>query len=65
LSVKGEVPAHVDSIEAARLNIQLAQEKLYKGLRQAGFGLYTTPLAELYYDQGRSQSNGYGLHFGT
>ncbi len=63
LSVKGEVPAHVDSIEAARLNIQLAQEKLYKGFVKAGFGLYTTPLAELYYDQGRSKSNGYGLHF--
>lgn len=63
LSVKGEVPAHVDSIEAARLNIQLAQEKLYKGFVKAGFGLYTTPLAELYYDQGRSKSNGYGLHY--
>ncbi len=63
LSVKGEVPAHVDSIEAARLNIQLAQEKLYKGFIKAGFGLYTTPLAEVYYDQARSKTNGYGLHY--
>ncbi len=63
LTVKGEVPAHVDSIEAARLNIQLAQEKLYKGFVKAGFGLYTTPLAEVYYDQTRSKSNGYGLHY--
>ena len=63
LTVKGEVPAHVDSIEAARLNIQLAQEKLYKGFVKAGFGLYTTPLAEIYYDQTRSKSNGYGLHY--
>lgn len=63
LTVKGEVPAHVDSIEAARLNIQLAQEKLYKGFAKAGFGLYTTPLLELYYDQTRSKTNGYGLHY--
>jgi hypothetical protein len=63
LDVKGTVPAHVDSIEAARLNIQLAQEKLYKGFVKAGFGLYTTPLAEFYYDQTRSKSNAYGFHF--
>lgn len=63
LSVKAEVPAQVDSIEAARLNIQLAQEKLYKGFAKAGFGLYTTPLVELYYDQTRSRKNGYGLHY--
>lgn len=63
LTVKGEVPAHVDSIEAAKLNIQLAQEKLYKGFAKAGFGLYTTPLVELYYDQARSKTNGYGLHY--
>lgn len=63
LQVKGEVPAQVDSIEAARLNIQLAQEKLYKGFAKAGFGLYTTPLVELYYNQTRSRKNGYGLHY--
>ena len=63
MEVKGEVPAHVDSIDAARLNIQTAQEKLYKGFVKAGFGLYTTPLAELYYDQTRSKQNGYGIHF--
>ncbi len=63
MEVKGEVPAHVDSIDAARLNIQTSQEKLYKGFVKAGFGLYTTPLAELYYDQTRSRQNGYGIHF--
>ncbi len=63
MEVKGEVPAHVDSIDAARLNIQTAQEKLYKGFVKAGFGLYTTPLAELYYDQTRSRQNGFGIHF--
>src|SRR5690606_32497509 len=63
LPVKAEVPARVDSIEAARLNIRMAQEKLYKGFVKAGFGLYTTPLVELYYDQARSTSNGFGIHF--
>ena len=63
LTVKGEVPARVDSIEAAKLNIQLAQQKLYKGFVKAGFGLYTTPLFELYYDQTRNRKNAYGLHF--
>ncbi len=63
LTVTGQVPVHVDSIEAAKLNIQLAQEKLYKGFVKAGFGLYTTPLVEAYYDQTRSRDNGYGLHY--
>ncbi|HEX2616405.1 MAG TPA: hypothetical protein VHL57_02625, partial [Flavobacteriales bacterium] len=63
IDVKGSVPARVDSIEAAKLNIQLAQQKLYKGFVKAGFGLYTTPLAEVYYDQTRSRKNGYGLHY--
>lgn len=63
LNVTGQVPVHVDSIEAAKLNIQLAQERLYKGFIKAGFGLYTTPLVEAYYDQTRSRENGYGLHY--
>lgn len=63
LNVRGEVPARVDSIQAAKLNVQLAQQKLYKGFVKAGFGLYTTPLAEVYYDQTRSRRNAYGLHY--
>lgn len=63
LPVKAEVPAHVDSIEAAKLNIQSAQQRLYKGFAKAGFGLYTTPLFEVYYDQTRERRNSYGIHF--
>jgi hypothetical protein len=63
LNMVGQVPIHLDSIEAAKLNIQLAQEKLYKGFIKAGFGLYTTPLVEAYYDQTRSKDNGFGLHY--
>lgn len=63
IPVRGEVPARVDSIEAAKLNIQLAQQRLYKGFAKAGFGLYVTPLAELYYDQTRNRKSGYGVHY--
>lgn len=63
LTVRGEVPVRVDSIDAAKLNIQLAQQKLYKGHVKAGFGLFTTPLAEIYYDQTRSRTNAYGIHY--
>lgn len=62
LPVKGQVPAKVDTISAARLNIATAQEKLHHGFVKAGFGLYTTPLVEAYYDQTRSRENAYGLH---
>ncbi|MBS1499179.1 MAG: hypothetical protein JST41_08445 [Bacteroidetes bacterium] len=63
IPVRGEVPARVDSIEAAKLNIQLAQQRLYKGFAKAGFGLYVTPLAELYFDQTRNKKSGYGVHY--
>lgn len=63
LPVKAEVAARADSIEAYKLNIRLTQERLYKGFVKAGFGLYTTPLFELYYDQTRNRKNGYGLHY--
>lgn len=63
LNVRGEVPVRVDSIDAAKLNIQLAQQKLYKGYVKGGFGLVTTPLVEVYYDQARSRNNAYGIHY--
>lgn len=63
LPVKAEVAARVDSIEAAKLSVQSAQQRLYKGFIKAGFGLYTTPLIELYYDQIRERKNSYGIHF--
>ena len=62
LPVKGDVPARVDSIEAAKLNIQQSLPRLYNGYVKGGFGLYTTPLGEIYYDQTRSRKNGYGVH---
>lgn len=63
LPLKADVAPRADSIEAYRLNIRLAQERLYKGFVKAGFGLYTTPLFDVYYDQARSRKSGYGLHY--
>lgn len=62
LPVKASIPAKVDSLAAAKLNVVSSQQKLYKGFVKAGFGLYTTPLGELYYDQARSRDNAYGIH---
>jgi len=62
LPTKAEIPAKVDSIAAAKLSVMSPQSRLYKGFVKAGFGLYTTPLGELYYDQTRSRKNGFGLH---
>ncbi len=62
LTVKATIPAKVDSLAAASLNVKQSQQKLYKGFVKAGFGLYTTPLGELYYDQARSRDNAWGLH---
>lgn len=62
LPVKAEIPAKVDSIAAAKLSVLAPQPRLYKAFVKAGFGLYTTPLGELYFDQTRSRNNGYGVH---
>ena len=62
LPTKADIPAKVDSIAAAKLTVLSPQERLYKGYVKGGFGLYTTPLGELYYDQTRSRENGYGVH---
>jgi hypothetical protein len=59
---KADVPPRVDSIAPAKLSILAPQPRLYKGFVKGGFGLYTTPLGELYYDQGRSRNNSYGFH---
>lgn len=63
LPARYDVPARVDSIAPARLNVVQPQQRLYKGFVKAGFGLYTTPLAEIDYDQTRSRENGYGFHY--
>lgn len=62
LTVQADIPPRVDSIAPARLTVLSPQPRLYKGYVKAGFGLYTTPLGELHFDQTRSRKNTWGLH---
>ena len=62
LAVQAQIPARVDSIEAAKLSVQTPQQRIYNGFVKGGFGLFTTPLGELYYNQGRDRHNTYGIH---
>lgn len=62
LPAKADIAPRADSLAAARLNVEKALNRIYQGYAKAGFGLYTTPLGELYYNQGRSKTNGYGVH---
>jgi len=56
------VAPRVDSIAPAKLSVLQPQNRLYKGYVKAGFGLYTTPLGEVYIDQTRSRQNAWGFH---
>lgn len=62
IDAKADIPARVDSIAPAKVKLEATQQRLYKGYVKGGFGLYTTPLGELYFDQTRSRNNAYGLH---
>lgn len=49
-------------IKPAKINIEEKLKKLYRGYVRAGFGLYSTPLAELYYMDGRSRNGTFSIH---
>lgn len=51
----------VSPIDAARVNVEEKIKKLYRGFIRGGFGLYTTPLLELSYTEGRSRNGTYGV----
>ena len=62
IPAQAEVPSRVDSIAPARLSVMAAQPRLYKAYIKGGFGLYTTPLGEFYFNSTRSRNNAYGVH---
>jgi hypothetical protein len=49
-------------ISPAKLKIVDALDKLNKGYVKGGIGMYTTPLAELYYNSLRSKNSNWGVH---
>lgn len=62
-----EVKYKPEPISPARI-AQIPVEELQNGLVRLGFGLYVTPLAEVYWNSGRSSSENYGFwgsHFST
>jgi len=59
---KLNAPFELKPINAAKINLEEKLKKLYRGYTRAGFGLYTTPFAELYYTDGRSSKGTFGVH---
>ncbi|MCB0761608.1 MAG: TonB-dependent receptor [Flavobacteriales bacterium] len=49
-------------ISPAKIKLEEPIKKLYRGYARAGFGLYTTPLAELYYMDGRNRNGSWSAH---
>ncbi|MBK9762648.1 MAG: hypothetical protein IPO87_04595 [Flavobacteriales bacterium] len=62
IPTQAHLPIKVDSIAPAKLGISQTNERLYKGYAKLGYGIFNTPLGEVYYDQGRSKKNSYGIH---
>lgn len=59
---KRNFQSEVKPIPAAKINVEDKLGKLYRGYMRGGFGLYTTPLAEVYYTDGRSKKGTFGIH---
>ena len=49
------------TIEPVKVKIEEPLKKLYRGYARAGFGVYTTPLVELHYMDGRSRNGTYAI----
>ena len=49
-------------IKPAKLKIVDPLDKLKRGYVKGGIGMYTTPLAEIYYNSLRSRKNNWGIH---
>lgn len=60
-SKKVETPYHVDTISPAKMEGE-PLSKLYRSLVKVGFGNYTTPYGELFYNNLRSKEYNYGVH---
>lgn len=59
---RAEVKYSPENIDPAKLKIQPTLDKLYKFYAKAGVGMYTSPLAEIYFNDGYNKKGTYGLH---
>ncbi|WP_306642986.1 hypothetical protein [Sanyastnella coralliicola] len=60
---KQQVSIQPKLIEPAKVLVEPKLTKLYKGHVRAGFGLYTTPLLDLHYMDGRSRNGVWGVNY--
>lgn len=60
---KQQVNINPEAIEAVKVNVEPRLKKLYRGYMKAGFGLYTTPLVDFYYTDGRSRQGTWGVRY--
>ncbi|MFM1931514.1 MAG: hypothetical protein RL226_817, partial [Bacteroidota bacterium] len=60
---KQQVTIEPKPIEPAKVNIEEKLQRLYRGYVRGGFGLYTTPLLDLYYMDERSRNGVWGFNF--
>lgn len=57
-----ETDIHLKDIDAARIKIKDQLDKLYPGYVKLGLGMYTSPLAEFYYNTTRNRRSNMGVH---
>ncbi len=62
LSLRYDTRLNVDTIAAAKVNIKDNLSELYNGYAKIGIGSTFMPLAEVYYNSGRSRKYIYGGH---
>ncbi len=60
--VKLETDIEVAPIKAAKMS-GMPQEQLYRFFMKTGFGNYTTPYFEVFYNSLRSRQHNYGIHY--
>jgi hypothetical protein len=59
---KRNFEAETKPIDPAKIHVEPRLGKLYRGYLRGGYGLYNTPLAEVYYTDGRSRKGTFGVH---
>ncbi|MNJ88879.1 hypothetical protein D3C87_64370 [compost metagenome] len=62
LSINYEPTFEIPKIEPAKVNLQQKLPQLYNGYARIGIGSLLMPLAEVYYNNGRSRKLNYGGH---
>lgn len=62
LSIKYEPSFEISRIEPAKINLTPKLPQLYNGYARIGIGSILMPLADIYYDNGRSRRFNWGVH---